>query len=350
MGSKYIVTSDGSFMSEDELYHWGIKGMKWGVRRYQNPDGSLTSAGRKRYIGSDGNLTKAGKKYYAKESERLKKERKVLNAQKRSEAKMAKLEELRKGNNELKGKDEPEVVGNSKKKSVKDMTDQELNSAINRARMEDQYKQLRPEKTNDPKFKKFMDKLVNDAVIPATVDAGKKAVTKMVDNMLKDKVNPNSYEALKKTYDALKIKTDIDYIKKYGTALSPKEQETLYNLDKKRDKDKNDEATQKAKDPKQKAKWQAEYDEYNKPYMDNPSYRSEPYRQSGGEKTYYNPTIAGLLDSGSSLSRTPVSNIVDARDDGPAKSFTSNYYDTPISRLPAPNISGYLPAPKDRDD
>ena len=33
---------------ENELYHHGIKGMKWGVRRYQNRDGTLTNAGKKR--------------------------------------------------------------------------------------------------------------------------------------------------------------------------------------------------------------------------------------------------------------------------------------------------------------
>lgn len=32
----------------NELYHYGVKGQKWGVRRYQNKDGSLTTAGRKR--------------------------------------------------------------------------------------------------------------------------------------------------------------------------------------------------------------------------------------------------------------------------------------------------------------
>lgn len=35
-------------MEYNEIYHHGIKGMRWGVRRYQNPDGSLTPAGKKR--------------------------------------------------------------------------------------------------------------------------------------------------------------------------------------------------------------------------------------------------------------------------------------------------------------
>ena len=36
-------------MKSKELQHWGIKGQKWGVRRYQNKDGSLTPEGKKRY-------------------------------------------------------------------------------------------------------------------------------------------------------------------------------------------------------------------------------------------------------------------------------------------------------------
>lgn len=34
--------------SNNQLCHWGVKGMRWGVRRYQNPDGTLTEAGKNR--------------------------------------------------------------------------------------------------------------------------------------------------------------------------------------------------------------------------------------------------------------------------------------------------------------
>ena len=41
-------------MYNNELYYHGIKGIHWGIRRFQNPDGTLTSAGRGRYgIGNE---------------------------------------------------------------------------------------------------------------------------------------------------------------------------------------------------------------------------------------------------------------------------------------------------------
>lgn len=63
---------------EEVLAHHGVLGMKWGVRRYQNPDGSLTAAGKKRYFGANGMPSEEGKRYIAKSAKKYAKKSKTL--------------------------------------------------------------------------------------------------------------------------------------------------------------------------------------------------------------------------------------------------------------------------------
>lgn len=188
MGSDYIITSNGNFIGEDELRHWGIKGMKWGVRRYQNPDGSLTAAGKKRYTNPDGSLNEKGKKKF--------------------------------GNSVKSDAETP------KRKTAKDMTDEELDKAIARARKEDEYNRLRPEpkeEIKDSNYKKLMNKVVNEMIVPAVIQSGRNALQKALDkqanDLLKDKIDPNSKEALQKKYDVLKLKKDIEKLSKGTTSM-----------------------------------------------------------------------------------------------------------------------------------
>lgn len=199
---EYEIYKDG------ELYHWGIRGMRWGVRRYQNKDGSLTVAGRKRL--------KA-------ETDKVKQEEQVLKNRKATKAKIDKLEARKKALED----DKKEFESGSKtkkgsstdtaapaKKSIKDMSDDELMKAVNRSRLEEQYKMLNPE---PPVKQSFMKKMLNDVVVPAATNSGKRllenALNKAAENVLKDKVDPNSIEALKKTYEKLDLQKKIEKLK-----------------------------------------------------------------------------------------------------------------------------------------
>lgn len=55
------------YNNTDLLAHHGVKGQRWGVRRFENEDGSLTAAGERHYYKKDGSLKRRGKKYYLKE-------------------------------------------------------------------------------------------------------------------------------------------------------------------------------------------------------------------------------------------------------------------------------------------
>lgn len=85
MDNTYILTTNG------ELYHWGIKGQKWGVRRYQNKDGSLTAAGKKRQ-----------KKLTADEKERASRKKDLKNRRTMSDADLKKKIERLKMEKEFK--------------------------------------------------------------------------------------------------------------------------------------------------------------------------------------------------------------------------------------------------------
>lgn len=216
---EYEIYKDG------ELYHWGIKGMRWGVRRYQNKDGSLTNAGKKRI---------------REEQAKIRQEEQTLKNRKAVKAKLDRLEARKKAVEEGKKEldDDTKLGGKGKKgsstdtsasakKSIKDMSDDELMKAVNRSRLEEQYRMLNPE---PPAKQSMMKKMINDVVLPAATNSGKKflenALNKAAENALKGKADPNSLDALKKTYEKLDLQKKIEKLKKgaEGDDLSVEDQ------------------------------------------------------------------------------------------------------------------------------
>lgn len=88
----YIISDSDMIYYSRELYHHGIKGQKWGTRRFQNEDGSLTTLGRQRYYPNSKNDVKNAVRAYQKEVDRVYKNGLPTNDQ----VKNSRLKELRK--------------------------------------------------------------------------------------------------------------------------------------------------------------------------------------------------------------------------------------------------------------
>ena len=151
---------------DDVLIHYGILGMKWGVRRYQNKDGSLTSAGKKRYSDND-NIKEAPQK----------------------------------------NTEEP------KKKSVKDMSDEELRREINRMQLEQNY--LRMTGQNIEKGKSAVEialgKMKESFVSTVAQKSGQILAERLVNSMLGVKDNKDNKDNSSKNNNS--NKNDIKEVK-----------------------------------------------------------------------------------------------------------------------------------------
>ena len=129
---------------EYELYHWGVKGMKWGVRRYQNKDGSLTPAGQKRYDRDqrENRGKKKGEKVGAADPHRWIKE--DLTRSRKLTDETEQLTRKLKTANDNASRNRPRT-----KMDLSKMTDQEMRNEINRALLERQYNDMfAPQKTS----------------------------------------------------------------------------------------------------------------------------------------------------------------------------------------------------------
>lgn len=128
--------------------HHGIHGMRWGVRRYQNKDGSLTAAGRKRINQLDSEYQKLTGKKLSKSSE--------SNTVKKTSA---------------------------KPKKISEMTNEEIQEKINRIRLERTLESLTPKEiSSGEKFAKF----IGDSTVKIAKERGTKVAGDLFEKKLRE--------------------------------------------------------------------------------------------------------------------------------------------------------------------
>ena len=126
-------------MQNNELRHWGILGMKWGIRRYQNKDGTLTEAGKKRYEKDiRDNLSK--KKDNRIDTSNPDPRRWVSEDISRQKSLTDSTSTLVRNIKTIESETSPKAT--KKRMDLSKMSDQELRDSINREMLERQYNNL----------------------------------------------------------------------------------------------------------------------------------------------------------------------------------------------------------------
>lgn len=214
-----------NYVFDDELYHHGILGQRWGHRRFQNEDGSWTAAGRERYGEGEGPRQAAKpkvdarakakasfeeKKYkmYMKSKEQKLKDKIAAKEERNRVREAAKTQRLlKKEQSKVEQKGRPtQIFGKTKK-----MSDDDLQNAINRLKLEVEYNKnyAIASKPNgalaraDRFFEGPTGKVVRDIAVATIPNVANTITTKMLDNRLK----------YANKFDREKIQADIDKVK-----------------------------------------------------------------------------------------------------------------------------------------
>lgn len=123
----------------NQIWHWGVKGMKWGVRRYQNADGSLTDAGKRRYSNDVAANVKKKKDNRLPEEGLNDPNRWVKEDRERTKRVVDSGNQMAGNLKTLNDKSMRIQARRTPKMDLSNMTDQEMREQINRAMLERQY-------------------------------------------------------------------------------------------------------------------------------------------------------------------------------------------------------------------
>lgn len=135
------MSKQPNYVFDDELYHHGIQGQRWGFRRFQNEDGSWTPEGRERYGKGENPYKKEVKKYFVQKFKADIKSQKSKDKNTRlAREERHKLREW--GKTQRLAKKEQAKIDGSKNPAIQDtrnMSDDDLQKAINRLKLQSEY-------------------------------------------------------------------------------------------------------------------------------------------------------------------------------------------------------------------